>query len=432
MLAFIVAVSVASAGPTELKCGGPYVPPTEFDQNGRPVEIEYAVGLDRPGAPPDVVGRRAIDQLVSNICRLADPASCDPLRRGARIWSLGNDTRGSCAMAVMSPRVLDEWRRSLDPDLPNNLRRALLRFFPREEENVASGSRAPKKRKSVVVLLRSIDDNGAPGGVRAGWLLGQVRATLTELDVDMVDPPKGWDGIKLPRGVEYELTGTLVERVTVEGQPVLDVTFTLRTSTLLNLLSKSKTTPPFSIPAAVAPTAPKKVPPPPPETGLALHVETRAGGSLCAGDFTQIHLTNTTDGDLYVRVINLDAAGEALVLFPNEVRVDDLVKAGQTVTLSPDGFTIEGGAGGRERYVAIGARTREGLGRFRDSRGTCRYNPADAKMLAVGRLIEATFSASAGFTLLDDVRCKKPWPLPDPQLIAASLADIPFCAALER
>ena len=37
-----------------------------------------------------------------------------------------------------------------------------------------------------------------------------------------------------------------------------------------------------------------------------------------------------------------------------------------------------------------------------------------------------------GFTLLDDVRCKKAIPLPDPKLVAQALGEIPFCKPLDR
>jgi len=172
--------------------------------------------------------------------------------------------------------------------------------------------------------------------------------------------------------------------------------------------------------------------PPPPPVGLSLHVESSRGGSLCPGDYTQLHLTNETAEPLYVRVFNLDANGEVLVLFPNELMPDEPVPAGKTIALSPDGFTVDGAAHGRERYVAVGARSREALTRFRDVRGTCRFAPGDAKFLAGAQAIDATFRASSGFTLLDDVRCKKAIPLPDPQLVAQALDEIPFCKPLDR
>lgn len=429
LLALAMAVAAAS-GPPPLRCGGPYVPPTDYDRGGNPVVLEFAVASGRPGESRDAVAREAQRALVSRLCRLADPAYCGPLEVKAKLWSFGQDASGVCAMAVIASPDLEAWRTMLAPDLEGELRRSFEALFPEDQEPEKKSFLGLKKKKkrSAVVLLDRIDDSGAPGGVRADWLLGRVRAALTTIEVDMVDPPRGWTGRLFPKDVEFSLRGTLVERVDPKSQlPVLDVAFTVR-----DRKGFGRSSNPFSIPAALAPAPPTKAPPPPPPVGLALHVESQRGGSLCPGDFTQIYVTNETNEPLFVRVINLDQAGEALVLFPNEVQTDDLVPAGATIPLSPDGFTVDGAAHGRERYVAIGARSPEALGRFRDARGTCRYRPDDARKLQSGVTIEAPFRAASGFTLLDDVRCKKAIPLPDPKLLAGALADLQLCPPLER
>ncbi len=152
---------------------------------------------------------------------------------------------------------------------------------------------------------------------------------------------------------------------------------------------------------------------------------------MCAGDYTQLHVANESDDTLYIRVFNFDAAGNALLLFPSETRPDDRVGPGKSATLSDDGFTVEGEPGDRERYVAIAARTPEGLGAFRDMRGTCRFRKADAERLASGKKLEAAYRASSGFTLLDDVRCRKPLTLPDKALSAGALDQIAWCPPLD-
>jgi hypothetical protein len=428
LLAF--AMAVAAAGPPPLRCGGPYVPPTDYDRAGNPVVLEYAVASGQLGETRDAVGREAQRALVSRLCRLADPASCGPLEVKAKLWSFGQDASMVCAMAVIASTDLEAWRTMLAPDLEGELRRSFEALFPEDQEPAKKGFLGVKKKKkrSAVVMLERIDDNGAPGGVRADWLLGRVRAALTTIEVDMVDPPRGWTGRIFPKDVEFSLQGTLLERVDPKSQlPVLDVAFTVR-----DRKGFARSSNPFSIPAALAPPSPTKASPLPPSVGLALHVESQRGGSLCPGDFTQIHVTNETNEPLFVRVINLDQAGEALVLFPNETQTDDLVPAGATIPLSPDGFTVDGAAHGRERYLAIGARSPDALGRFRDARGTCRYRPDDALKVQNGAANDAPFRGATGFTLLDDVRCRKPIPLPDPKLSADALADLPLCPPLER
>jgi len=429
----VAAVVAAAGGPPPLRCGGPYVPPTDYDQAGRPVTLEFAVASSGPGTARDVVGAEAQRSLVSRLCRLADPAFCSPLAARAKVWSFGEDARGVCAMAVISSVDLEAWRTMLAPDLDRELKGALSRVFPDrgDERKSVLGFGGRKKKATAVVVLDRIDDNGTAGGVRADWLLGRVRAALTDLDIDMMEPPKGWTGRLfggLAKEAEYTLRGTLVETMDPKTQlPVLDVTFLVT-----DRKGFGRSSVPFQIPAALAPLPPSKVPPPPPPVGLSLHVESSRGGSLCPGDYTQLHLTNETEEPLFVRVFNLDANGEALVLFPNELMPDEPIPAGKTIALSPDGFTIDGAANGRERYIAIGARSREALTRFRDVRGTCRFSPGDAKYLASAQSIDATFRAAAGFTLLDDVRCKKAIPLPDPKLVAQALGEIPFCKPLDR
>ncbi len=426
-------MATATTGSPPLVCGGTYVPPVDYDdaRGGAAVTVEYAVAMADKATPRDRVMAMAQRNLVSRLCRLADPASCGLLEEKVRPWSSGEGAGQVCAMAIVRSSDLEAWRTMLAPDLGAELRRSFSVLLPEDDGGPGAGLikiGKRKRRRSAVVVLDRIDDSGAPGGVRADWLLGRVRAALTELDVDMMEPPKDWTGRILPRGVEFKLQGSLVDRVDPKKQlPVIDLSFTVT-----NKQGLGRTSAPFSIPAALAPPAPSKVTSPPPIAGLSLHVVTRGSGSLCPGDYTQIHVTNETDEPLFVRVINLDSNGEALVLFPNEQIVDDQLAPGATVALSPDGFTVDGAANGRERYVAIGARSREALGRFRDARGTCRYAPRDAVVLKNGDKIEATFRGVGGFTLLDDVRCRKAIPLPDPQLLAGLLAELPICPALDR
>lgn len=426
MLALALALSAAPA----FSCTGPWVPPTDFDNvRGLPVELEFAVASAAPTTPPEYVEEQARRQLVNKLCRLAEPASCGLLAEKVKLWEAKTEKDKRCAMAVVSSADLEYWRTALAPDLDAELKKALKPLMPALDELPQKKALLTGKVKprTVMVIVGGVHDNGAPGGLRAEWLLGRVRGVFTDMGVVMREPPRGWNGSRLPKDVELLVRGALVERVDPKRQlPVLEATFSA-----VDGKGVVRTARPFTMPAALAPQPPRPVTTPPPLTGLALHAETRRGGNLCPGDYTQLHVTNESDEELYVRVFNIDDNGEVLLLFPSETRPDDRLPAGKSVTLSSDGFTVEGGPGGRERYVALAARGPEGLGRFKDMRGTCRFQPTDARQLANGKKLEAAYRATAGFTLLDDVRCGKVIPLPDKQLQVGLLAELPWCPPLE-
>jgi hypothetical protein len=415
LIAAVTSLWLAALPP--LSCGGPYVPPTDFDDRGNPLQMEYAVAQQSAGSGLDALGEKAKHLLVTRLCSYADRSTCAPLAAATKLWSTGKTNGVECAMAVLPSRAVEQWRNQLAPDIEADIRAAVVRLIP------PTGAKEFGKKKAVIVL-GNVVDMGAPGGVRADWLLNRVRATLTDIGIDVREAPSPWNGQRPPPGIQYVLVGTLTERVDAKRQlPVIEVTFAV-----IDAGNNRKTAPGFTIPAALAPMPPKAVPPPPPpQIGLQLHVETRAGGSLCPGDYTQLHIANETADPMFVRVFNIDDNGEVLVLFPNEGRADDVVPGGKSVTLSADGFTIDGAAHGRERYIAIGAKSPEELGRFQKTIGTCRYAAAEAAKLRDGSALQAPYKTATGFSVLDDVRCKKPIALPDRALVQASLAQVPLC-----
>ncbi len=429
-LALALGFAVNIAGVTPFTCAGPYVPPNDYDERGHPIRLEFAVHVAPLGTPLEAVREKAAQQLVSRLCRLAEPGSCALLAESVKPWNHKDEGDKRCAMAVVSSRDLEHWRTQLSPNIDEDIKKALQPLMPVIEElpqkkKFLSGA---TKKRTVMVVLGGVDDRGAPGGLRADWLLGRVRGVFTEMGVEMIEPPRGWNGARPPKDVELIVKGTLIDRIDPTKQlPVFDTTFTA-----IDAKGKLRTGKPFTIPAALAPQPPKPVviPPPPPLVGLALHVESR-GGSLCPGDYTQIHVRNDAPEELYVRVFNIDDNGEVLLLFPSETRADDRLLPGKSVSLSYDGFTVDGAPGAREQYIAIAARGPEGLGRFRDMRGTCRFKKEDAKKLVDGKKLEAPYRMATGFTLLDDVRCGKPMPIPDKQLQAMALGELAWCPALE-
>lgn len=430
MLSLVVLLSMSTAAAAPFTCSGPYVPPTDFDPTtGRPVILEFAVYTGAKSSPVEVVKTHAQDALVNRLCR-ADPSTCALLREKVKVWNHKVEGENQCVMAVVSADDLEMWRRALDPNLDDELKKALeplLNTLDQAQPVKKSLLTGKVKKRSVVVVLAGVDDRGMPGGLRADWLLTRVKAVLTSINVDMKDPPKGWNGARPPKNVELIIKGQLIDRVDPKKQvPVLETTFST-----IDADGRIRTGRPFTIPAALAPAPPRAVTAPPPMAGLAIHVEAPRGGSLCPGDYTQIHVRNEAPEELYVRVFNIDDDGEVLLLFPSETRADDRIPPNKSVSLSADGFTVDGAQGAREQYVAIAARGPEGLGKFRDMRGTCRFSKQDAKALRDATRIEAPYRVATGFTLLDDVRCGKLIPLPDAKLKAQALDDIPLCPSME-
>jgi hypothetical protein len=435
----LLSVVLAAPAAPPLVCGGPYVPPTDFDERGRPLLLEFAVASVPLAVGQAHVEAQARAALVKSLCRLQDEATCAPLHGKAKIWGVARTPDTLCAMAVLPAVDLERWRTSLAPDLDAELRAAFAFVLP-PAPPTKPGDPDPSRARplallrgkadkpTAIVVLGSVEDQGAPGGLRAEWLLGRVRSALGDLGVEMRDPPRGWDGSRPPRGVQYAVRGALVERVDPKRQlPVIEVTFVA-----VDAQGRKSAARPFEIPAALAPLPPRVVVAPPATAGLTLHVETRAGGSLCPGDYTQLHVNNDSGDPLYVRVINLDASGEALLLFPNDEKVGDLVMPGKSAAISEEGFTIDGvAAGDRERYVVIGSRSPDGLGAFGAMRGVCRFRAGDAARLQKGERLAAAYRSSTGFTILDEVRCKKPIPLPEPALKTQALAELPWCPPLD-
>jgi hypothetical protein len=402
---------MSAAPPAALSCAGPFVPPNDYDLKGNPIQMEFAVAVQKAGTPVDGLDAAARSLLIKRLCRLDDSA-CATLAAKAKVWQRGQSKDQQCAMAVIGAPDIEAWRNQLAPDLNAAINTALKSLLPD----------AGGKKERAIVMLGDVNDMGAPGGVRATWLVQRLKAGLTALAIDGRDPPKGFNG-HLPRDVQYLLRASMIERVDPRNQlPVVEMTLSVQ-----NSAGNERTAAPFAVPAALAPNAPRAVEAAGPAIGLQLHVDTRSGGSLCPGDFTQIHVTNETADPMYVRVFNVDDNGEVLVLFPNETIADDAIPAGKTIALQPDGFSIDGSANGRERYIVIGAKDPGGLGAFQAAQGTCRYPTAEAKRLASGTTIRGPYRATTGFTLLDDVRCQKVIATPDPRLVKQALDTLPLC-----
>lgn len=402
-----LALFTAVANPTTLDCRNP-VPPTDFDVNGRPLACEQQTVSDALSVPLEQLKRRARDGLVARLCKL-EPVQCASLAAKIKEGPTGTAPGEQCAQAVVCEQDLEAWRRTLAPNLDAELKATAARL--------SSGAR--------LVVVRGIEDNGTNGGPRATWLLNRMQAALSSAGVQVVDPPKSWNGARPVAPAERLLRCEVVDVVDpVKQLPFVEATWKSSADGIAWTAE-----PPLRFPAVLAPAPPRR-------TGtvvergddVVLHVATRDDGSLCDGDRTQLRLTNRGSTALHMRVLNIDAQGHVLVLFPNDQRPDGRVAAGRTLALADDDFEVDGHAGDRERYVVLAAPDVAGLGRFGRVKNTdvpaCRLSAAEARRVAAGDGLDAAQIAETGFTIVDDGACHQ---RPTPPGIAADVDQLPVC-----
>jgi hypothetical protein len=154
-------------------------------------------------------------------------------------------------------------------------------------------------------------------------------------------------------------------------------------------------------------------------------MESSHGGSLCAGERTQLWLYSESAAP--VRVFDLYGAGDALAMFPNESNPKGHVEAGREIPLGgPGGFEAVPVAGSSaERYLVVAASTELGLGRLAKAHGQCRIPPDVARELFVGKgLPPGAKVAVTGYRILSGATC--PAAHPEGGLVEA-LAATPMC-----
>ena len=404
------ALAAPPAAPSEAwTCGGDLVPPTGWQQ-----DTGFADVAD-PGAREKAVELATV-KLVDRLCG-GDASGCPALRARVTPWKTGSNGKEVCAMAVVKAEDLDAFRKEAlgTGKLDQDLDKAAGDLFP--------GAGASKGSKLKVVIDRLVD-GGIPGGRRADWLRARLEQRLAS-KVELVPAPKGWAGDGLPRGADVALRGELVARR--EGQvPIVEASFHTwkAAGKLVALLGSARVS--FAESAAPAVGDAAVAPVLEDSKGLSVHVESHAGGSLCAGEKTQVWVKS--EADAFIRVVNLYGTGEALLVYPDDENPAGRVKAGANVPLAgATGFTAVPVAGSEyERFLVMSASAEAGLGAFKGMKGSCRLPPAVARELHQGRGLPAGVKvASDGYRLVT-AGCASG---PDRSGVAAEIAKLPECKA---
>jgi hypothetical protein len=201
--------------------------------------------------------------------------------------------------------------------------------------------------------------------------------------------------------VEVAVRGELVVRR--EGQVVL-IEANLRTLKSSGRGTTVVGSARVSFPESAAPSPGMASPPRPFEDspGLSVHVETHAGGSLCAGEHTQVWLKS--DATAVVAVINLYGASDGILQYPDDSNPGGKVQGGARVPLAgKEGYDVVPVPGSEyERFVALAAPSVAGLGRFGGVKGPCRLPQSIARELHQGQgLPSGAKVASDGYRLVE-------------------------------
>jgi len=401
--AALAAAAALAPGPsTEWQCGGDLVPPSGWQQETAFSDVSTPNALS-------VAGTDASSKLVTRLCASSGGTGCDYLTAHVRLWKTGSSAKTVCAMAVIKSDEVAEWRAmsstlsTLDDKLAAAVRE-LLKGVPAKNH----------------VAIDQVVDRGVPGGVRADWLRGRAERFLAQA-ATLVAVPKKWAGDGVPDGVDVVIGGSVVSRQE-QGVPTLEAIWTARFRNGRRVPST-----PVTFPEQAAPTAPtESAPSIAASAGVSIRVESARGGSLCAGERTQLWLK--TDSPMYVRVFDLFGAGEAIVIYPGDDQPSARIDAGQAIPLGGRlGFEAVPVPGFEaERYVVVAAPTEQALGRFAKAKGQCRVPPDVARSLALGEVPPGVKVATTGYRITTGAAC--PTYTEPREGVVAAVASLPLCA----
>lgn len=338
----------------ESKCYGNRVPPTNYMQ-----ETAF-VPADSPNASQEAKNV-AVRGLRDKICQ---GYRCTEIEPRITLWHTGRDSLQVCAMAVIKISDVENFkaapRKSLDADLA--ARAAAL------VEMVDSDGDEPR------IGIDNIRDSGIDGGPRAEWLVDRMNAALSKGGALIARIPPDWTGRGLPKGVDAVLRGRITPMHGREA--MLEVTWNL------DLGRGIKAVDPIAFPELIGPdidplTAFADQAGVNPE--ISLRFDARPGGGLCAGQKTELRLE--TGDDLHVRVVNLYGEGDrALVIHAPDEPIE-----GEKPTSLGEFEVVRDGKVPAERFLVMGAKTREGLGPLADVDAPCRLSEDWAKQLSSNR-----------------------------------------------
>lgn len=401
------AAPVAKVSSDQWQCGDELVPPTGWHQ-----ETAFA------GADHDDARERARDEaiakLIDRLCAAGDGVNCGYLKSRVQLWKTGSNGKDVCAMAVIRAADFADWSTLVTStkELDGKL------------EAVAAQLLKDKPPTSSVAIDR-VKDLGVPGGQRADWFRSRMERALQK-HAKMKKIPKGWAGDGVPPGIDVVVRCDIFARQE-NTVPTLEAIWNATDRQNLSITGDTVTIPENAAPPIVpAPRTPKTLPE---SEGLSVRLDTMRGGSICAGERTQLWLKSSEQ--LYVRVFNLYGNGDALVLFPNNGQAVSLVPANRSIALGgPLGFEAVPVPGSdQERFLVIGARNEADLGRFMAAKGPCRVTPQVAEELYAAKGIQGKMKvATTGYRLTHDSDCPNPPSREKRDGVATSLSALPICS----
>lgn len=270
----------------------------------------------------------AEQKLLRKICGAAE---CPAVRTQIKQWKNGRRGADVCAMVTVPRGVVAEFLRAqreavetLTTDqLGERFAEVLNRLFRRELE--------AGRKLTIAVTIDKIEVDENNGGPEAEFLKTYMASSVGAVGLFVLrDLPNPYDGVKLPKGYDAVLTATAQTRAE-KGNEVVDVAW----SALIadpKLGTRRETAAPVRIPSAVLPRGERsdvglKIPGPTSATVTA-RLDTRAGGSLCTWDNTNLHVTSHTRKTRYAQIFNLYGDGEASLMYAGPLAGHQTLSAG--------------------------------------------------------------------------------------------------------
>ncbi len=381
-------VPVAGAGRDESECLGQLVPPR--GAGGRQYDQETAISQQ---ASFEELTEQARTELRDRICQ---GILCGQIEQQITIWEPQESEGYRCVMAVIAADQLEEWKRAVETDLGTRLQAHAQDVVERVQESLGGGT--PR------MTIHNIDDHGVPGGLRSEWLHRHLQDALDRASAHVIPLDPSWSGQGLPDRADGVVTAQIVPMGGVEDS--LEVSWQART--VDRVFSGGS----VHFPEVVAPDIDRSTYLPPfpvklDDDKVALHFDRRDGGGLCHGQKTEIWLE--TAQDMHVRVINLFGSEGGSVIFPPMPETDDLIEAGQPISLG-EFEAFQAGNIGVERFLVVASPTPDGLGRFESVDQFCTLPPTMVQSLQQGHDLphgDETYLFETGFRLMDGEGCQE-------------------------
>lgn len=433
MLSFALAMAVVLAQPAAP------APPADEVMSGLDCNApEGVIGYEReiafvPVKTPHALQKAyalAEEKLLRKVCQSRD---CPTVRTQIKQWKNGRLKDDLCAMVTVPRAVVAEFLRAQRAEietvttekLGERFSEVLTRLFRREME--------AGKKLTIAVTIDKIEVDQNNGGPEAEFLKTYMASSLGSIDVFILrDPPNPYDGDGLPKGFDAVLTAKAQTR-TEKATEVVDVAWSALIADSRGG-ARRETAPPVPIPSAVLPRGERsdvglKLPSPSTST-IVTRLDTRAGGSLCAFDNTNLHITSNTKRTRYVQVFNLFGEGEASLMYAGPLKGHQTLTAG-----GQQGFRAVPVDIPEEAFIVVASSTPAPVLPIANfdayasakNKGPCRLRPEEAKRVwEWDRLPRKLTVVGDGYRVLTDGECPKVQ-LPSSEALRAMVDGAPFC-----